>query len=200
MLLLLGKLSTSYSQIINYSMVNIVDGGINVIVNSYGFGTHFISDSYIVNNNQIELTVCFWSDNTTVINTFNNEIFIPLTVSAQYIITTRGFTSVSQSICDYSTPWSENVTTLNFLNTYNLGKVKNNLFIFPNPTNGIIQLSNDQIGLKKIDIFDNLGKLVAHFDNFPNLGLDLQNLNDGIYLIELQTESENFTKKIVLKK
>lgn len=197
-LLLLGKLATGYAQIIEGLEVSFVAGGINVMVNSYGYGTHFISDSYQVNNHQIDLGVCFWSDNTTVTNTFNNEIFIPLTVNGEYVITAKGYTSTAQTICDYSNLWSELTTTLNYLSAPDFEK--DNLSIFPNPTNGMIQLSHHPMSLKEVHVFDQLGRLVTHLDEFPNLKIDLQNLNDGIYLVAFQTNNGTFIKKVVIKK
>ena len=68
--------------------------------------------------------------------------------------------------------------------------------LHPNPTTGKIYIVAEH--LAKIRIYDLPGKKVAEFEAISEL--DLQNLNKGIYIIELIDQNETSVfKKIILK-
>lgn len=79
---------------------------------------------------------------------------------------------------------------------------KNALAIYPNPSNGNIQIDNKNESIKQVTVYDLLGKQV--FDsNFPSLNtidLDLKSLRSGEYLLKVTSDSgKTETKKIVKK-
>jgi large repetitive protein len=83
-------------------------------------------------------------------------------------------------------------------------KEKNDISIFPNPTQGIIQIVS---GMKKVQAFrlyNELGQAILESDdlNERDFSLELSNLNVGIYWLQLQLEGEqdNVVKRVVLMK
>ncbi|MBL4651379.1 MAG: T9SS type A sorting domain-containing protein [Flavobacteriales bacterium] len=85
-------------------------------------------------------------------------------------------------------------------------KVETELQLFPNPTNGIINLGAIVQDYQNVEllIFSTLGNLVYSeqrklTSNF-NTQIDLSNQPTGLYFVTLKTESETITKKIALTK
>ena len=72
-----------------------------------------------------------------------------------------------------------------------------NLFIYPNPTEGIITVKNN-VSITKIDIFNNLGQSILSKSNQNTI--DLSELKQGLYFIKIKDENENIFIKKVLKK
>lgn len=61
--------------------------------------------------------------------------------------------------------------------------------IYPNPTRGKLYTHNSQY-LKKIEVYNVLGKLVSN-------GLNISNQPNGIYILKISTENSIITKKVV---
>ncbi len=73
-----------------------------------------------------------------------------------------------------------------------------NFTLFPNPTNGIVTISLDNLGVHsyfndaKIECFDISGKLVFNTNaTFPNTQLDFSFLDNGVYLISVAGHHKN---------
>jgi hypothetical protein len=75
--------------------------------------------------------------------------------------------------------------------------------IFPNPTSGLVTITNNQI-FDKVQVFDLSGKLVhsqANINKLKQLELNLSDLNNGIYFVHTETEEgKNSINKIVVYK
>jgi hypothetical protein len=67
--------------------------------------------------------------------------------------------------------------------------------LYPNPTNGILNVGNDN--LNKILIFDISGKQIKVFE--PKNQIDLSDMSKGIYLIKLISDEGILTDKIIIK-
>ena len=67
---------------------------------------------------------------------------------------------------------------------------KKQLTLFPNPTTGLIHLENSELkNIRDYQVFDKIGRVVLS-SNFSNSSfIDLQNINDGIYLIKFSLKS-----------
>lgn len=197
-------LQTSNAQDINItqlSVSSISDNEINVNLKVITNASEFISSSYSINNNDINLSVCYITYGIGVIANLENDIPIILPQVGNYNLNITIYQSFSK-ICDFNniqdtaslnftTPLSEPVT---LSTTTVLSKARN---IYPNPTTGILYLDK-YIG-KSITIYDNLGRIIKQFYNFKNKTIDISEFDNGIYFIE--TENDNKTiKKIVLKK
>ncbi|MCI5056153.1 MAG: T9SS type A sorting domain-containing protein [Flavobacteriales bacterium] len=77
--------------------------------------------------------------------------------------------------------------------------VKSNISIYPNPSNGMFQLRN-LTGSEDIFIYDASGRL-AYQKQFSGDGyLDLRNLNNGIYKIQIIDEGQMiFSKSLIIE-
>jgi len=76
-----------------------------------------------------------------------------------------------------------------------------NLNVYPNPSNGIINIDGLSDEIKSITVFDMYGKIISAI---PRTGeneiLDLHAYSSGIYLVQLLSDSnEILTKKIVVQ-
>ncbi len=69
--------------------------------------------------------------------------------------------------------------------------------VFPNPANDYLTIKSSTVQIFKVSIFDIQGKEVliktTGFDK-----IDLTNLDQGIYVVKLKTDSSILTKKIIL--
>ena len=83
-----------------------------------------------------------------------------------------------------------------FDNYLSLESNNNNLIkLFPNPTDGLVRLSSEDN--YKIDVFDNIGKLV-----FTTIGnsFNIQSLEKGSYFIKLASDNSTISTYKILRK
>jgi len=72
------------------------------------------------------------------------------------------------------------------------------IIIYPNPTTGFIYVKNDMEDIKNIKIFDQTGIKLQDIDKITkNLTIDLSYYAKGIYFIQVITDKNIYTKKIV---
>ncbi len=74
------------------------------------------------------------------------------------------------------------------------------LNIFPNPTTGIVNISNEITSENnfEVSVYDRFGKLI--FNGKNSKIVDLSDFYNGIYIISVKTDKHNFNKKIILMK
>jgi len=76
---------------------------------------------------------------------------------------------------------------------------ENNLNIFPNPTDGIINIFYNEF-IEKIKLYDYIGQPINKIE-IKNFGysalLNINNCNDGLYFLEIKTKSKIVFKKII---
>lgn len=76
-----------------------------------------------------------------------------------------------------------------------------NSSFFPNPSAGIIQLDNlDSRGKLNIRIYDVKGVLMKSFQSYQQQRLDLSELSNGMYFIEIIGEDFQFSEKLIIQK
>lgn len=73
--------------------------------------------------------------------------------------------------------------------------------IYPNPTNYnfFIDLKNFMGNVNNISIFDIQGKEVYNITDVPNDVIHFPNLNNGIYLVQIDTDSGILNRKVIVK-
>ncbi|NHN27587.1 T9SS type A sorting domain-containing protein [Flavobacterium jejuense] len=203
LLLFLLIISTTYSQNILITELNstVVSGGINVNVKTVsGTGSGYLSNDYTVIGNVIELSVCYWFDNTLPILQFDNDFFIPLTIPGNYQINVHIILSTSQVTCDNYANTDNGSLNTSYLETNTFEKNKKGLLLFPNPTSGKIKLKIiDSIPLSLV-FFDQTGRLVKEVNDFNENSIDLNELNEGVYFIKIVTDKGIIYEKIIIKK
>ena len=150
---------------------------------------------YIVSGTEFDPTAT--DDNceiATVINDFNSSTTLE---SAEFPI---GLTTVVWTITDVA----NNETQCSFdiqVNAFTVGietLQQNGILIYPNPTNGIINLEFANNNVQQIKISDLTGKTIIEKVNIQqNETIDLSSFESGIYIIKIQTDKEIITTKIV---
>ena len=77
-----------------------------------------------------------------------------------------------------------------------------NSSIYPNPTKGIVNVAIPALTDKAIiNLFDIQGRIILSKEtNQVNTSFGIENLQDGIYLINIENDLGSVTKKIVLRK
>jgi len=83
-------------------------------------------------------------------------------------------------------------------------EIKNNVVnIFPNPAKDVISIDFNGDRFRELSIYNALGKLVLKKQISPNvnkLDLDIQQLNNGLHIINLRNESNIINKKLIIEK
>ncbi len=77
--------------------------------------------------------------------------------------------------------------------------LNNGVSIFPNPSDGMISIENIQSSVE-IDFFDMLGNHVLHEIVYQDGQLDLNHLNDGMYIVRLSRQELIYSYKLLLSK
>lgn len=74
---------------------------------------------------------------------------------------------------------------------------KENVMVYPNPTDGIINIS--ACNIDKVSVYNIVGQEVESFVIDDNqCRIDISDYNDGVYFVKIKTENEIMTKKIIL--
>lgn len=189
---------TSFAQNIQINEVNVspIDNGLNVNLKTISFnGAGFLSSSYTVTDNVINLDACFWFNATLPVLTFVNDFQIPLENAGDYTVNITVHNSSSNESCDY---YSVGDTyTTEFLSVDQPGNSDGKFTISPNPTTGIINLNTKSI--LNLSVYDVAGRLVKSKQN-PGSEMNLQDLPNGVYLVKAQLEKGIATSKVILAK
>jgi hypothetical protein len=82
--------------------------------------------------------------------------------------------------------------------TVGVNELMKQIEIFPNPTNGIVQINADLGGRKELTVMNISGVIVLK-DSFLNKKktLDFSNLPTGMYLIKITSKEGNLTQRII---
>lgn len=196
-----GQIFISNGQSIQINQITptaVSDGiNVNLLVTTYN-GAGYLSHSYTVVENTINLSVCYWFNTTLPIYQINNDFLISVPNNINYIINVSIFNSFSQTVCDnFSTGPT---ASTNYLEIENFEEANNKYLIYPNPSKGTIELIGDESLIKHIKIYDNLGRLIKQLKERITKNIDLYELNDGIYIINIETESGNLNQRFIIKK
>jgi hypothetical protein len=176
-----------------------VNEGINVnlLVTTYN-GAGYLSHSYEINGNTIDLSVCYWFSLILPVFQMSNDFFIPISTAGDYMINVRIFHSSSQTTCDYFA--NGPAATVSFLSKSSFEVERNKPKIFPNPTTGLIEINSQLTTPKIIQVYDASGKLVKKITNLSTNYLDLSDLTNGLYLLRMENQNENWTQKVIMDK
>jgi hypothetical protein len=195
-------------QIENIAVSAISNQEINIRVNTMDLYTYsYTSYQYNIVGNAITLEICYNPGIGAAISYMENNIQIPLNTTnvANYSLSVKVYYINLQSYnCDYqiirdienltfSTPLSGTVSLT--INDATQNKI--NSILYPNPTRGIL-FCNKNIKIDRIQVYDFNGQLIYKIEN-PENEFDLSSLQDGNYLVRIETDEENYVEKIVKK-
>lgn len=77
---------------------------------------------------------------------------------------------------------------------------KNQVKIYPNPSNGIFNISMGTISADKIEVYDVNGRLIFNTSNVVSnieTKIDLTDASTGIYFVKIEADGKNIVKRIV---
>lgn len=169
-------------------------------------GGYTVYNSYILSREQnvITLKVCydfyFFDGGTTPDNDFTVDI---PSMANNYILKVEIY--VSGATCTYGNPYLQDSSSLEFTTPFtgtislSATDIKNKdekLKIYPNPSNGIINIS---IPSDNIIVTDATGKQMIIIKN-PDTKLNLSQLKNGIYFLEIDSKKRKFHEKLIIRK
>lgn len=99
---------------------------------------------------------------------------------------------------------SDSVTKTDYVNIGKVGLptelLETSVTIYPNPNNGLVNISNDFAETLNISMYDMQGKQVAETVTSNRVTvMDVQTLPKGMYVVKVQGESSSLVRKIVLE-
>ena len=71
--------------------------------------------------------------------------------------------------------------------------------VYPNPSEGIINITNNNNQLNTIEVYDVLGKVVYTNATNSNTVIDLSNQGTGVYLVKVSNNSGAIIERVVIK-
>lgn len=172
----------------------------SVITNFYKF-----YDEYDDKENIINYHVEFWDSDSNRWNlaayTIGGKGYYTLKFSYKYV-SEEVVERISQYFNKMDSVWVnyEKNIYYNFLPI--TSKEKEVIHVFPNPNNGFLNIETLNYNFTKMEIFDFTGKLI-YTQNCADtqLKIDLNHLNNGIYIMNTQLENGQINKtKLVLSK
>ncbi len=195
-LLLYSSMQLSAQSInVNSATATLIPGGVEVNIQGIGYNLlHRLGHTYSIENNQINVSVCYYVTPLTMIDNINDDYFIPTTEVSEYTVNLTIYSSLSQTECDYNQ--IEYTSTYLNLNS-EFSPTDNTIKVFPNPSHGIVQIDSGNVDVVAVKVYDISGKLLID----TNAALvDLSNLESGIYIVNIATEKTTYSKKIILQK
>ena len=81
-----------------------------------------------------------------------------------------------------------------------LEEFKQSLNIYPNPTSGILFVSQENEYLTQIKVYTILGKEVYSNDLLNSLKIDLSSKSNGVYFIEFSNGKQKITERLILNR
>jgi hypothetical protein len=200
LLLLLGQLTITNAQNIAIDQItpSVVDGGINVnlLVTTFN-GAGYLSNSYEITGNTINLSVCYWFSQILPVFQMSNDFFIPISESGLYTINVSIFHSTSATKCDFFSAGPVGTVVLLSNNTFET--LTKQPTLFPNPTNGIIEIDLDKNEINTLQIWDSMGRLIQEIKAPSTNRIDLSNLTNGMYWIKIVTPAGNSVHKVIVR-
>ncbi len=149
---------------------------------------------YIVQGTEFDPTEI--SDNceiATISNNFNN---LSTLANAQIL---EGTTTIVWTIIDNA--GNENACSFDIVVNSTVGietLQQKGISVYPNPTNGELNLNSLDKSIEKVIISDIAGKqIITKTSIKQNETFDLSNLENGVYVIKIKVDNKTFTTKII---
>lgn len=79
--------------------------------------------------------------------------------------------------------------------------IKMDVLIYPNPANNIVNIiAKNSNPIKSVQLFDITGKEMSSIKLSDQNTINVSNLSDGIYLLNIKSDDGSITKKLIVKK
>ncbi len=148
-----------------------------------------------------EITLGTYGTNTAIGGTYTfSNVYETTGQGVAYVVELDGY----ETVMDYLVVDGNEIVDITLIST-NIQNIENNFIdIYPNPSNGIFTIENKNPqgfeNLVGLEITDITGKLILSKDVACNVStkIDISNQPAGIYFINIQTETEIYTEKIII--
>lgn len=190
----------SFCQSINITevLVTPTTNGINVNVKAVsGNGAGYLSHSYSIVGNTINLDVCYWFNITLPVLYFENDFFIPLENQGNYTLNVFGINSNSTSFCDNFSTTDVETVMVSYLSNEDFDNTK--AIISPNPFSENFDIIN-KLEILKYTLIDISGKTILSSQTKYELVNQISKLNTGIYILILDFENGQKANYKLVKK
>lgn len=190
----------SFCQSINITevLVTPTTNGINVNVKAVsGNGAGYLSHSYSIVGNTINLDVCYWFNITLPVLYFENDFFIPLENQGNYTLNVFGINSSSTSFCDNFSTTDVETVMVSYLSNEDFDNTK--AIISPNPFSENFDIIN-KLEILKYTLIDISGKTILSSQTKYELVNQISKLNTGIYILILDFENGQKANYKLVKK
>ena len=71
--------------------------------------------------------------------------------------------------------------------------------IYPNPTNGLLNIDSNFNEETNITVLNNIGQVVLSLKTENNITLDLSSVKKGLYFIKLNSKTKSSTHSIIVE-
>jgi hypothetical protein len=156
-----------------------------VIVNTVPSGTTITGDSLIVADSTANSYQWIDCNTNTPIAGATSQSFEPAVPGDYAVILMRG-TCVDTSAC----------SAINFSGTESYGS--ENVSIYPNPSNGMININSGKLEIEKLEVVNNLGQIVYQTTTTVN-GINLNSQVKGTYFIKIYSNHQLIVRKIIIQ-
>lgn len=99
---------------------------------------------------------------------------------------------------DFNPAIITNTVSTEVVETLSIDEVEDNsIFIYPNPTTGILNFGSVDNGIINLKLINNIGQIVFSDTKFNEKSLDLSNYASGVYILILRSDNKTVQKKIL---
>jgi hypothetical protein len=196
-LLLMVFINTSNSQTISITNLQAsqVENGVNVHLQTFYMNLYtYLEHTYTITGNQINVSVCYSLSLFNMNSNQTHNFFIPTTENINYTVNVTIYNALSPPLCDYTSIQTSQTTTLS--NT-EFEQLTDSIKLFPNPTTGLVNLEFNNQPVESVKLYNIFGQ---HIKDLSYPVSDICEFENGIYFIEIKTESGKKSKKIILNK
>jgi hypothetical protein len=80
-------------------------------------------------------------------------------------------------------------------------EASSNFKLYPNPVSELLSIESASNDLLRIEIFNSLGRqvFVQDFNSFQKINLDLSSFSKGVYMVNLKSEKQSKSEKVVVR-
>jgi len=147
-----------------------------------------------------------WNDPNNANNSFTQNAIHPYNTAGEYVIELTVNNNFTTACATNPASLKTSKTVSVTVGIAELNKLNAAVSIFPNPSNGVINVTIDEADLTnvKVSVYNLVGELVtsetiANTSNQANTSFDLGSDAAGIYFVTISTEKATLSKKVIVK-
>lgn len=173
----------------NISTINVSNNTLLTKINAHN---NALTSINLSSNTALEI-LRLQSNNLSDLDVSNNSSLTLFTCPSNPSLICIKVFDVAYAEANFTKPADATFSTSCTLNTSDFNLMQN-ISIYPNPTSSSVSISSST-KILSLELYNLLGKRILITKNSNKL--DLSNLNSGVYLVKIQTEKGETTKKII---